>query len=277
MRYVAILALAVIARPAVAQNAAAAWIQEAITYGTTKKVKPLVIVPIGTATTPFLRVALAASDAKKMMKNFGPGDVTEEMRRPEIVVRAHPAFGPKIRDTHRSVEHIVIQKKGSRSPEDAIQPTTTEIFESSVGNSFGAEVQRNGMVAAFPVEAMREGYQIAVIYPSAFLQPTTYTLTFDKKVLADARPNAQAGLRDELVSTASVGPPRRRDTGAAMPLILHEPLTIPPGMLFVADEQSKTYYPVSCQDARAIPVDRRLFYETESSVQGAGYTKWTAC
>jgi hypothetical protein len=118
--------------------------------------------PIGVLLTPFDRVALAARSAKKAYKPFTEADVTPEMAA-EAVVFAEPG---RIHNTRffGNVETVVIMPKGSKEVAAAIHPIHSDELTTEYSNAFGAVTEGKGMAAYFPADALRDGYEVRVIY-----------------------------------------------------------------------------------------------------------------
>lgn len=145
------------------------WVDEAIKLGQTKNVEPypikFLMVRMGSFTTPYLRVAMAAAKAHKMLlKPFDTSMVTDEMLEDVLVVMAFPVMGKKMNDPHESVTHIVIKKKGSKDPKDVVQPLSEEPYGESASNLYGAKIEEQGIVAKFPLATLQEGSAFCFIY-----------------------------------------------------------------------------------------------------------------
>jgi len=168
------------------------WVNEAIRLGLSQKVRPYALAnkfmgvsggDEGSFTTPFLRVQIAASDAKKKFMVFGPSDVTEEMLAPVLIVTVYPIFGEKFSDTHRSAEHVVIKKQKSNDPADAIQPTTIKPYDVTQGTAGGGTITKQGLVATFPLNALKEGYEFLLIYEQAPMTGNKFYFSITKEML----------------------------------------------------------------------------------------------
>src|SRR5687767_13096323 len=102
--------------------------------------------------TPYVRVAFAANEAKRRYKPFTQADVTDELRAPELRVYA-PAWAASDKRTIVSSEAIVVLKgwdKGS-----VIQPTSTQEMTEGVPKPVRREGGRTlggSDVPAFRVE-----------------------------------------------------------------------------------------------------------------------------
>ena len=117
---------------------------------------------IGVYTTPYLRVALAANNAKRHYKQFSEADVTREMIAPEIHVYAspQPLQGAEI----ANVETIVVLPKRSRDLSQAIHPIRMSEASEEYKNLFGFSGQGRGMLAVFPIDIWREDNEIHVVF-----------------------------------------------------------------------------------------------------------------
>ena len=74
-----------------------------------------------------------------------------------LVVSVAPRMGRKMTDGHYSAEHFVIKKAGSKDPADAIQPTSVVPFVETAHNLAGATIEKQGIVATFPLASLKEG------------------------------------------------------------------------------------------------------------------------
>jgi hypothetical protein len=184
-----VLVVVAAAVPALAQTHG--WVEEAIHLGSTKKVKPYplqnkflgVSATLGSVTTPYLRVAIAASEAREKLMPFDTTKVTEEMLADNVVVTVLPILGNRISDTHRSAEHVVIKKPKSKDPADAIQPLSIQPFSEGASNVFGARIEKQGMVATFPTGALREGWVFYLLYEKAPGTRNEFELPITKEML----------------------------------------------------------------------------------------------
>ncbi len=141
---------------------------------------------IATFSTPFMRVAMAARQAKKAYRKFTPADVTPEMTAPELHVyawpqmnganqpRREPIGGRPIYDRApagaANVTAIVITpRQGDQAQKMslAIHPVRFEEMSVLWQNLFGAEIRTLGMVAAFPLSALSEANEVHIIYDKA--------------------------------------------------------------------------------------------------------------
>jgi hypothetical protein len=124
-------------------------------------------------TTPFLRVALAASDAKKKSQPFGTADVTRDMTEAavHIIGLDQDVKGGAI----ANVERIFVMPKGVKDPTRAVLPVHTEQLSEEYKHTIGFTAGERGVIAVFPLSILREGNEVHVI--------------FDRKIL-DARGGA---------------------------------------------------------------------------------------
>ena len=179
MRWVIFVGLvALLAAPASAQivtEMTPEKIREAIAFGTAQKEAPYyeirkpgfvgsVYKPrLGSFTTPFLRVALAAYEAKKLYKTFTETDVSREMVAPEVhVYGMSQADGARI----ANVQAIVITPKGRRDPASSIRPASTAEVPVQYRNLMGMTAQGKSLMAVFPLSDFREGNEVHIIFDS---------------------------------------------------------------------------------------------------------------
>lgn len=173
---IAILLLVTLAQAAGAPAPAAttldaAAIREAITLGQTKESLGFRLqakgFTIGHLWTPFARVANAARDAQKTYRPFTEKDVTPEMTASELHVTTNPIVIQPTKTTAgsiASVRAVVIMPKGSKDLAAAIQPIRTNETRSVWTDSWGFEYEGRGIEAVFPMEALREGHEVRVVY-----------------------------------------------------------------------------------------------------------------
>lgn len=118
---------------------------------------------LGYFTTPYLRVAQAAYEAKKLYKPFTEADVSPTMTALELhVYGTAQAVGARV----ANVQTIVITSKGERDPAKAIRPTSITEVPVAFRNLMGMEAQGKSLMAVFPLDALREGFEVHVIYDS---------------------------------------------------------------------------------------------------------------
>lgn len=150
-------------------------VRSAITLGTTAKAAPFyeVRVPglfgslykprLGYFTTPYLRIAQAAYEAKKFYKPFTEADVSTVMTSLELhVYGTAQAVGARV----ASVQAILIAPKGEHDPAKAIRPTSTAEVPVGFRNLMGMEAKGTSLMAVFPLNVLREGFEVHVIYDS---------------------------------------------------------------------------------------------------------------
>jgi hypothetical protein len=176
MRFIVICVILVIACGAaqaqIVRTMSPDRIQEAISFGANSKdLRPYRIQEkarwswpplIAFYTTPFLRVALAANNAKKHYKPFGEADVTPEMLVPEIQVYApsQAVQGTEI----ANVETIVLMPSKSTDRNLAIQPKTMSSATEEYKNLYGYSGTGTSKLAAFPVDVWQEGNEVHVVF-----------------------------------------------------------------------------------------------------------------
>jgi hypothetical protein len=150
-------------------------IRDAIAFGTSQKEAPdyeirergfvgSVYKPrLGSFTTPFLRVALAAYEAKKQYKPFTEVDVTKEMVAPELhVYGSSQTVGARV----ANVQGIIITPKGRHDPADAIRPSSTTEVPIQYRNLMGMTAEGKSLLAVFPLDTLREANEVHIIYDS---------------------------------------------------------------------------------------------------------------
>lgn len=124
-------------------------------------IRSAVAVEIGRAYTPFLRVALAARQARETYRTFSAANLTPELTEPVVVVVFQPqpsSNGPT------SVMTVLAMPKGKSDPTLAIQPIWSKPNDISYQNVFGATWTSSGMLAAFPLETMGAGFEFIAVY-----------------------------------------------------------------------------------------------------------------
>jgi hypothetical protein len=171
MLAVAVL-VAPVARAQIVRDMTPAQVQQAIDFGTKaknlsaygiqEKAKFSWPPVIAAYTTPFLRVALAAHEAKKKYKAFSPADVTPDMLTPDIQVYASSKSleGTAI----ANVETVVILPHKSEDRSQAIHPTRTTEATTEYKNLFGFTGEGRGIVAVFPIDVWTEANEIHVVF-----------------------------------------------------------------------------------------------------------------
>ncbi len=148
-------------------------VKEAIAFGTNAKKVQLYRLSshMGRVTcgfsTPFLRIAMAAREAKKNYKPFTETDANGAFAGPFVEIACPSTFvggsGPEAKRIFANVQNVVITGKGGSS--DAVQPTKTEAMPETYQNAFGLKIEASGLLATFPVEAFKKpGAEIHVIY-----------------------------------------------------------------------------------------------------------------
>jgi hypothetical protein len=138
---------------------------------------------IATFSTPFMRVAMAARQAKKAYQKFTPVDVTPEMLTPELQVYAwpqvngtdkprrdpvggHPIYDSAATGAINVTAIVITPRKGNQEQKmaAAIHPMRFEEMTALWQNLFGADIRTLGMLAAFPLSALSEENEVHVIY-----------------------------------------------------------------------------------------------------------------
>lgn len=121
-------------------------------------------VHIATFSTPFMRVASAARQAKRAYGKFTAGDVTPDMTAPELHVYAW-ATGADVNAAN--VQAVVITpRKGTDAEKEAqaIRPIRFEPIPQTFQNLFGAKADGIGRMAVFPLSALSETNEVHVVY-----------------------------------------------------------------------------------------------------------------
>ena len=149
-------------------------VQTAITLGSAAKEAPFYEVRrpgfvgssmprLGYFTTPYLRVAQAAYEAKKQHKSFSVASVTPAMTASELhVYGIAQVVGARV----ANVQNIVITPKDAHEAEKAIHPTSMVEIPVEFRNLMGMEAQGKSLLAVFLLDALREGFEIHIIYDS---------------------------------------------------------------------------------------------------------------
>jgi hypothetical protein len=121
-------------------------------------------VQIATFSTPFMRVAAAAAHAKRNYQTLRIEDVGPDLIAPELHVYAW-AQGD-LPDVHNVVSVVITPRKGSKDEkrEKAIHPKDLVDIPTEFRNAFGASVEASGRMAVFPLNALRDDYELHVIY-----------------------------------------------------------------------------------------------------------------
>lgn len=108
-------------------------------------------------TTPFSRVAVAATEAKRRYKTLTEADITPEMVAPELEIYA-PAFGT--RDGRVvNVHAIVIRPDGG----GVIQPLREAPIEENFSNAFGRTKTGRSLRAWFPLSAVSASNEVLIV------------------------------------------------------------------------------------------------------------------
>lgn len=120
--------------------------------------------PYGCFTTPYSRVVLAATAARKKYKPFTAADVTPEMLEPVLRVIVAPRPMPGDRPGVVNVEAVVVMPKGSKNASDAIHPTKAETTTDEFKNLMGAEFEGRGLIATFPFSVLSPANEFRFIF-----------------------------------------------------------------------------------------------------------------
>lgn len=142
-----------------------AQIQEAIALGQrAKDVKPYSIgggmgPTWGSFTTPYLRIAMASSDAKRTYRPFAETDVTPDMVAEELRVYVW-AFGALGGRGVISPQAVVIVSPGG----EVIHPLRTEATDTEFQNAYGASATGTSLTAIFPLRAMVSGSEVRMVF-----------------------------------------------------------------------------------------------------------------
>jgi hypothetical protein len=172
-RPLVLIALALGASPATAQvitDMTPQRIKEAIALGESGKAKPYKIggstlTPLwGTFSTPYLRVALAAAEAKEKYSSFTEKDATDEIVRPGEVIVYLSAIEPLSGNQPRSAKAIVIMPAGKNDRADAVRPEKTEPTPASWSNAMGAKWEAESLIAYFPLSALQDGAEFRMVF-----------------------------------------------------------------------------------------------------------------
>jgi hypothetical protein len=115
---------------------------------------------IATFSTPFMRVAAAARQAKREYRRFTAADVTPEMVAPELHVYAWPKADINVQAV------IITPRKGNREEKAAaaIHPERFVELPMQFKNLFGAEFDGVGRMAVFPLSAISKDHEVHVVY-----------------------------------------------------------------------------------------------------------------
>jgi hypothetical protein len=127
--------------------------------------------------TPFLRVALAAQEAKRADRPFGPADATDLLADHLCHVVAFPydrgprwgADGPAPpwddeMERFASVSQVLLIPRSSDDPEKAIQPVWTKAQVNRSRTRSGLKLETVTLIAAFPCEVVTAANDLLVIF-----------------------------------------------------------------------------------------------------------------
>jgi hypothetical protein len=115
---------------------------------------------IATFSTPFMRVAAAARQAKREYRKFNAADVTPEMIAPELHVYAWPKAAIDVQAV------VITPRKGGREEKEArsVHPERFVEIPMAFQNMFGAEFEGVGRMAVFPLSALSDDHEVHVVY-----------------------------------------------------------------------------------------------------------------
>jgi hypothetical protein len=71
----------------------------------------------------------------------------------------------------------------SKAPEDVIQPISATPFTETRANAFGEKVEKQGLVATFPLDALREGLVFYLIYEDTPMTKDNFELKIDREMI----------------------------------------------------------------------------------------------
>ena len=118
-------------------------------------------------TTPYVRVALAAEDARRKLKPIAAGNISAWMLEPVLTV-----YVPQYEDlgggrvTNTIPEHVVIRAVGSSAPNAAVQPIGTRPYDESKDwiVQVGETRTGDGLIADFPLQSLKVGNEFYVVF-----------------------------------------------------------------------------------------------------------------
>jgi hypothetical protein len=114
--------------------------------------------------TPFLRVAFAARQARVEFRRFATEDVAPDLVGPELHIYASPyTLGARVADV---TAVVITPRRGSKQErfERAIHPASLEPVPVEYRNLFGAVLAGEGKLAIFPLSALSEDNELQVAY-----------------------------------------------------------------------------------------------------------------
>jgi len=118
--------------------------------------------------TPFLRVALAAQEAKRADRPFGRADATALLTDTLCHVVAFPYDrGPRWEEELQrfaSVGQVLIMPRKSDDPEKAVQPVWTKPLVNTSQTRAGLKRETVTLTAAFPCEVVTAANDLIVIF-----------------------------------------------------------------------------------------------------------------
>jgi hypothetical protein len=118
--------------------------------------------------TPYLKVAIAAQDAKRAGQPFGLAQAADVLNDTLCDVVAFPYDrGPRWEsemDRFASVERVMLVPRTSEDPKHAIQPVRTNHLVNTSKTHAGLKRESITMVAGFPCEAVTSANDLLVIF-----------------------------------------------------------------------------------------------------------------
>ncbi len=112
--------------------------------------------------TPFSRVRQLAHQAKKEYRDFTDADVT-----PEIIAAEARFYCPSIKTDSNGLRRgnvtaiVITEKDGKGAP---IRPTAMEKEAEKFANAFGATAEGTAVSATFPLDVLKSGRELHVVY-----------------------------------------------------------------------------------------------------------------
>lgn len=116
--------------------------------------------------TPFLRVAMLASAARREYKKFDPATIPAEALAPELHVYALSHFNAHNAANPTTV--VITPRKGTpdEKMQRAIHPTRFVEVPVEYQSYFGAEFKGKNMLAVFPLSVLSDENELHVVYDS---------------------------------------------------------------------------------------------------------------
>lgn len=165
---------------------------------------------IGVYTTPFLRVALAASVASKRYQSFTERDVTAEMIAPEIHVYARSQSLDSA--TVADVVSVAVLPHKCQDTSLTVGPSQMSVATEEYKALYGFDNHESAILAVFPADVWREDNEVHVV--------------FDREIPGARGPSARGGCIDcksqiylDKVREHSVAPAGQVGDAPGFPLI----------------------------------------------------------